>query len=301
VTDEANLAVRARPPDQVLSWLLAALGATAVVDVKPMPGGSTSAMHRVTLLRPTMGPKVVVVRRYVLSDVLAEAPDIVMREATALRLAAASGVPTPELLAADPDGHEAGVPTIVMSWVEGRPQWEAGARHQFIAQVADAMVAVAAVAICDSDCLRRIERYNQTSYTPPRWATRRRTWERAAEIFHGPVPTSDTTFVHRDFHPGNVLWSKGRLSGVVDWQAACQGPSSIDPGHCRLNMLYYDASLADELKRAWEQRSGRPFDPWADVMSIIGVLDNLRAAKNPSRSRLAIEDALARAVSELGG
>jgi hypothetical protein len=36
-------------------------------------------------------------------------------------------------------------------------------------------------------------------------------------------------------------------------------------------------------------------------MSIIGVLDHLRAPKEPSKSRLAIEDALARAVAELGG
>ena len=124
---------------------------------------------------------------------------------------------------------------------------------------------------------------------------------RAAEVFHGPVPAGDVSFVHRDFHPGNLLWSRGHLSGVVDWQSACLGPSSIDPGHCRLNMLYYDAALADELRRAWEQRSGRAFDPWADVMSIIGVLDHLRTPEEPSKSRLAIEDALARAVAALGG
>jgi aminoglycoside phosphotransferase (APT) family kinase protein len=148
---------------------------------------------------------------------------------------------------------------------------------------------------------RPIEHYRQTRYEPPRWATRPRTWERAVEVFHGPVPVTDVSFVHRDFHPGNVLWSRGRLSGVVDWQAACLGPSSIDPAHCRLNMLYSDAPLADELRWAWEQRSGRQFDPWADATSIIGALDNMRMPKNASRSRLAIENALARAVTDLGG
>jgi hypothetical protein len=129
---------------------------------------------------------------------------------------------------------------------------------------------------------------------------RPRAWERATEVFCGPVPASDVGFVHRDFHPGNLLWSRGHLSGVVDWQSACLGPASIDPGHCRLNMLYYDAALADELRQAWELRSGRAFDPWADIMSIIGALDHLRRPKEPSPSRLAIEDALARAVADLG-
>jgi aminoglycoside phosphotransferase (APT) family kinase protein len=301
MSDEGRLAVRARPPDQALRWLVAALGATEVVDIKPMPGGSTCAMHRVTLQRSTPGPKVVVLRRYVLDDVLAEAPDIVAHETTALRLAATAGTPVPELLAADPQGHAAGAPTVVMSWLDGRPEWELRERRRFLAETADAMIAIAAVEVQSPEALRLIGRYRQSSYDPPRWATRPRAWERAVEIFHGPVPADDVGFVHRDFHPGNLLWSRGHLSGVVDWQSACLGPSSIDPGHCRLNMLYYDAALADELRQAWEQRSGRAFDPWADVMSIIGVLDHLRAPKEPSKSRLAIEDALARAVAELGG
>jgi len=48
MSDEGRLAVRARPPDQALRWLVAALGATKVVDIKPMPGGSTCAMQRST-------------------------------------------------------------------------------------------------------------------------------------------------------------------------------------------------------------------------------------------------------------
>ncbi len=57
------------------------------------------------------------------------------------------------------------------------------------------------------------------------------------QIFHGPILDGDVGFVHRDFYPGNLLWSGGHLSGVVDWQAACLRLSSIEPGHCRLNML----------------------------------------------------------------
>jgi hypothetical protein len=41
---------------------------------------------------------------------------------------------------------------------------------------------------------------------------------------------------------------------------------------------------------------------WASAhVGIIGVLDHLRTPKEPSKSRLAIEDALARAVAALGG
>ena len=136
-----------------------------------------------------------------------------------------------------------------------------------------------------------LEAYGQSSgtrqvvYSPPRWTTHPQVWERAFEIFHGQMPSDDLTFVHRDFHPGNMLWSRTRLTGIVDWKAACLGPASIDVGHCRLNMLFYDALQADRLRDAWERVSGRRYDPWADIMSIVGILDSLRRRDRTSRGR----------------
>jgi aminoglycoside phosphotransferase (APT) family kinase protein len=301
LTDGAKSVMRARPPEPTLRWLLSALGATEVVDIRPMPGGSTAAMHRVTLRRMTDATQTVVLRRYILDDIVAETPDIVARETTALRLAATTDIPTPELLAEDPDARETDAPTVVMSWLDGRPQWQPGNRRQFVNEIADAMIAVASIEVPPETAIAPISRYRQSSYDQPRWATRPNVWERAVEAFHGPIPTGDVGFVHRDFHPGNLLWTRRHLNGIVDWQAACIGPHSIDPGHCRLNFLYYDDGLAGQLRSAWEDRSGRPYDPWADVMSIIGSLDNMRSPKNASKSRLAIEDTLAQAVADLAG
>ena len=218
----------------------------------------------------------------------------------ALRIAA-TAVPTPELLAEDLFGLGSDAPTVVMSALEGRPRSEAPSRRQFVAAIADAIAALGDVELPCEQAVRTIQRYAQSGYDPPRWSTRSQVWEPAVEIFHQPIPANDVGFVHRDFHPGNLLWFRGRLSGVVDWLAACLGPSSIDPGHCRLNMLYYDSALADELRRAREQPSGHQFNPWADIMSIIGVLDNLRPTKRPSKALLAIEDALAQAIAQLAG
>jgi aminoglycoside phosphotransferase (APT) family kinase protein len=299
MSDGSRSVMRARPPEQTLGWLLSALDATEVADIQPMPGGSTAAMHRVTLRRSTAANQTVVLRRYVLGDIVAETPDIVARETTALCLAATADLPTPQPLAADPHARETDAPTVVMSWLDGRPQWQPSNRRQFVNEIADAMVAVANIEVPPEVTIAPISRYLQSNYDPPRWATRPKVWERAVEVFHGPIPCGDVGFVHRDLHPGNLLWSRRHLNGIVDWQAACIGPHSIDPGHCRLNLLYYDDGLADQLRRAWEHRSGRPYDPWADVMSIIGTLDNMRTPKNPSKSRLAIEDTLAQAVADL--
>ena len=41
----------------------------------------------------------------------------------------------------------------------------------------------------------------------------------------GPRPDR-VTLIHRDYHPLNTLWSRGRITGIVDWASGCAG----DPG-----------------------------------------------------------------------
>ena len=209
-------------------------------------------------------------------------------------------MPTPALLAADPDTTVADAATIVMSWLEGRPRWDGSPRQRWLDQIVDTLVELHQIEVSSPPGrIPRISRYAQSAYEPPRWSQRPQVWERAFEIFHGPIPESEDRFIHRDLHPGNLLWRRHELTGVVDWQAACVGPSSADPGHCRLNMFYDDPALADQLRITWEQRSGQRYHPWADVNAIVGVLDHIRTPKNPSRARVAIEHALANAVTDL--
>jgi Ser/Thr protein kinase RdoA (MazF antagonist) len=56
--------------------------------------------------------------------------------------------------------------------------------------------------------------------------------------------------VHGDFHPGNVLWRRGVVSRVVDWQAACTGPAVIDVAQCRVNLLTIGTDAAERFT-AW--------------------------------------------------
>lgn len=107
-------------------------------------------------------------------------------------------------------------------------------------------------------------------------------WERAIEIFHGPVLDDDRTFIHRDFYPGNVLWHRRTVSGLVDWEAASVGPRSMDVAHCRINLLYDGLDAADIFTRIWEQRTGRTFHRWADIATVIGLLDSDVATRRPN-------------------
>ena len=43
-------------------------------------------------------------------------------------------------------------------------------------------------------------------------------------------------FLHMDYWPGNVLWLDGRVSAVLDWDAAAYGDPALDVGYFRMNM-----------------------------------------------------------------
>jgi aminoglycoside phosphotransferase (APT) family kinase protein len=108
-------------------------------------------------------------------------------------------------------------------------------------------------------------------------------------------------FIHRDFHPGNVLWRRGRVTGVVDWASASISPACVDVGHCRGNLVPYGMEVVERFTAMWERRSGTRFDPWADLVTIVGFLDGLCDDPPAEPERSAIEDALAEAVAELDG
>jgi aminoglycoside phosphotransferase (APT) family kinase protein len=81
-------------------------------------------------------------------------------------------------------------------------------------------------------------------------------------------------FIHGDFQHFNVLWSRGRLSGVVDWCSAASGPPDIDTGHCQLNLaVLFGADWAQRFRLAYEARAGRRVDPWWELYAIAGYGD----------------------------
>jgi hypothetical protein len=147
--------------------------------------------------------------------------------------------------------------------------------------------------------LPRFAPYRPDSYRPPGWARYPRVWERAAEISLGPAPDLPAVLLHRDFHPGNVLWRRGQVSGVVDWMGACAGPAAADVAHCRVNLLTMGAEVMERFTVMWERVAGAGYHPWGDVVTIVGFLDDLR--DDWGSERLLVEDMLTRAVTDLAG
>lgn len=50
------------------------------------------------------------------------------------------------------------------------------------------------------------------------------------DLAQSQPPDGPVGVIHGDFQPGNVLYARGRLTGVVDWDLATVGPQGIDVG-----------------------------------------------------------------------
>ena len=297
--DETRRLLRSRPPRQALAWAERHLGAR-VTSACVMRGGMSSAVHLLTAQGPRGGSVQAVLRRYVRPDLNEEEPDIASQEAEVLRFVEPLDVPTPRLLAVDPTGDEAGVPALLMSRLPGRVDWWPNDADRWLRGLAEILPRIHGGPLPSRPgIIRPFAPYKQNSYEPPSWARRPAVWEEAVEIFHGPAPDEAAVLIQRDFHPGNVLWRYGKVSGVVDWQAASIGPAALDVAHCRANLLGYGRDIAERFTALWERASGMTYHPWAEVVTVISSLDDL--CNEPGSDHDVVEDLLGQAVAKLRG
>jgi aminoglycoside phosphotransferase (APT) family kinase protein len=252
---------RTSVPPGARTWIERYTGAE-VVGVKRLPGASSTAVHGVVL---SDGARLVL-RRYVWSGFLQSEPDAPEREVDALGFATTRGLAVPEVIAADLTGQEVGdeVPAMLMARVAGRA----------VASPDPARLAEVAAAIHDVDPdgfpHHYFPWYMDTTTEAPPASSRPELWEKAIVLWHDEVPTYGPRFIHRDFHPGNVLWARGRVSGVVDWANACVGPPGCDLAHCVSNLTdLANGDVADEFLYAYAALTGTGLHPYWEMASIL--------------------------------
>lgn len=256
--------LRGTVPAEVLAWVERQVG-RRVVDQQPLEGGRAAAVHR---LRLDAGDDLVL-QRFVLEWVLEE-PWTPANEALVFELLADTAVPAPRLVAVDPDGRSTGTPTVLMSALPGAVVWDPPDLDPWLDGLIESMITIHQVE--PSAKLRDWEPYAPED-VPPAWTNHRWAWERAVAAYEDERPASDRVFLHRDFHPGNVLWQRGRISGIVDWGSSCAGPPEEDVAHCRVNLaIHHGQAVADEFLTRWLRATGRTeYHPYWDLLDVVSM------------------------------
>jgi len=162
-------------------------------------------------------------------------PDSAWREGRILDLLADRALPAPRAVAIDRDGQQCGWPALLMTRVSGSERARPIAKPQTRELLAFAR-RIHEIQL-EPDQLPAYAPWGLDGPLPkPAWWDDAATWEAAVAIARAPAPPETDCFIHRDFHPGNVLWSGTHIAGVVDWLHGCWGPPAVDLAHCRLNL-----------------------------------------------------------------
>ncbi|MFD1032740.1 phosphotransferase family protein [Metaplanococcus flavidus] len=262
---------------ETIEWIEEILGKRVNRDrIQKLLGGTSSLVFEIPFEQESFQENVIL-RLFHKKDWLEMEPDLAKHESESLQQAAQSKIPSPTLIAYDETGERCGMPAVLMTKLPGKTILQPANMESWLTGMAAALVKIHQ---------QKAENLNYEYFSyndalrleKPLWSKFPNDWMRAFFIVAGVRPQSAYCFIHRDYHPGNILWQDDELTGVVDWVNACRGPAGVDIGHCRVNLAQlFGVSTADEFLEAYISQAGEDFqyDSYWDLLALADTLDGL--------------------------
>lgn len=255
--------------EKLENWIQRQLGKT-VQKTSSLKGGVSSVILHHLLVDQTS-----VVSRHILNkEWLAKEPDLIAHEQASLLALCKENLPVPSFLAADANVKECHAPSLLMSTLPGKVQLDRSVYEAEMRQLAKTLYRIHQTPI-PSDFPWEYAPYTSINEIKvPKWTTNPDDWEKALHFVEHSTPSYRPVFIHRDYHPANILWEDGKLSGVVDWINACRGPALVDVAHCRINFaLLYGIETADSFLKAYLNEHPLEYNPHWDILSVFDFVD----------------------------
>jgi aminoglycoside phosphotransferase (APT) family kinase protein len=256
-----------RPPAEALAWVERTIGSGArVLGSRRLTGGITSSVHRLTVEHNGRRGSYVLRRWVPDRDNEAYAIRAVASETAVLTALESSDIPAPRVIGSTTDAAHGG-PTVLMARMPGHVHLMPRERERWLQQMAEMLARIHHV---DIDAKPFESWIDPSQLSPLPDSSRPEIWSEAIAVVAEERPPTQTRFIHRDYQHFNLLWSRERLTGVIDWVEASIGPPEIDVGHCRLNLtVLFSAEVAERFREMYEAEAGRRIDPWWDLHALL--------------------------------
>ncbi|MFG1913198.1 phosphotransferase family protein [Kribbella sp. NPDC048928] len=259
-----------RPSAETLAWVAASMGrGSRIVGYRRLTGGVCSAVNRLTVERRGVRT-FVVLRQYPAGLDLQETLE---KEIANLGVVAGSGLPVPEVLGADVGGASTGgAPALLMSRLPGHVHLTPDEPRSWLTRIAEI-----AVQLHSLDLPAKTFRPWKDSWIAPRDgfrvpgdAQKPAVWKAAFSAMALQPPKDTAVFLHGDFLPVNLLWSRGRITGLTDWNSIYRGSRAVDVGQCRRYLAtLYSPEWAEQLRTLYESIAGVTLHPWWDLYALL--------------------------------
>ncbi|MGD7787355.1 phosphotransferase [Propionibacteriaceae bacterium Y1700] len=156
-----------------------------------------------------------------------DSPGNLAAEAVILHQLADGDLPVPRLLHAEPG-------LTITSWLPGRIDLDR-ADHDHLGVLAGQLLRLQSVPLAG---LAPFESWADPEAVPPPWGDHG-LWSEAIALAAESVPAVPAdalVLCHRDFHPGNLLITAEKVTGIVDWGNACSAAVDVDVAHMANNL-----------------------------------------------------------------
>ncbi|MGW1003637.1 phosphotransferase family protein [Streptomyces sp. NPDC002520] len=207
-----------------------------VRGVVRLRGGWTSEMRRLDV-EGDGEPYFLVLRSFVKPFFVKHALGLLTREADVLDLLADTDVPAARLHAVDAAAEHCDRPSLLMSLLPGGVRLDEAYLERRTELLARQLTTIHGLVVPEEARPRTYQAWTGPERVRfPEHSNQPDLWQQAVEVIRRPPPPYRPCFLHRDFHPGNVLFEgEGpdlAITGVVDWVETSWGPADLDVAHC---------------------------------------------------------------------
>ncbi|WP_405834705.1 phosphotransferase family protein [Streptomyces sp. NBC_00105] len=235
--------------------------------VETLHGGWTSQMRRLLINKSDGGggggdSYSLVLRSFVKPFYVKHAPQLLTREADTLQLLADTGVPAPRLHAVDASARTCDHPSLLMSMLPGSLRLDEHDIDLKTELLARQLHAIHSTPVPHTSRPRTYQAWTSPERVQlPENPNRPQVWQRAVDAIRRPPPAYRPCLLHRDFHPGNVLFTQQgttlAITGVVDWVETSWGPADLDIAHCSTTLaLLHGTPTAMKLAHHYTAAGG---------------------------------------------
>lgn len=234
-----------------------------LVSIGPATGAFTNQVN-ILECRSTGGNTIRLMAKLLTDPDAWDAKERASAEFHGLRIARNHGIPAPEPLYLDETGEVLGAPGIVTRMVEGKQVAAPADVEKWASCLADLLLTIHHVRPNEGErsllyAGNDLGLYFLERDYPEKMAGHplSKTIFSAVRDLSADIERVPGVLVHMDFWPGNVLWRHGRISAVLDWDAAAYGDPALDVAYFRLNMyLRGIKQAADIFLNRYERQSG---------------------------------------------